>query len=383
MPGDRRLDRHAGVHQRERRAADRAHRRRAVRLERLGDDPDRVREVGGRPGCTASSARWASAPWPMSRRRGPRHAARLPDRVRREVVVVHEAAVLLEREVVDPLALLGGAEGEQRHDLRLAAGEEARAVRARADGHLAADRADLLLGAAVGAALVDRDLLADEVLVDRLGGLLDVVLRQRVLDDRVAGGVGADRERQLDAVDDPLVEQVLLRRLELLRVLLGLGQRAQVVLELLADRALDDRASASSRAPGRATCRTWSSRTMSFSVDSIESRPASRSRISPVIAAPSCRPCWRRCVDDLLAVAVVDLLGHVGVEPLRLAGLVRGAAPAPRRASRSPAGRGRAPRAARPRGPGPRRPRPSSGRPSCRRRSGRARRSPPSRAASG
>ena len=43
---DRRLDRHAGVHQRERRAADRPHRRRAVRLERLGDDPDRVREVG-------------------------------------------------------------------------------------------------------------------------------------------------------------------------------------------------------------------------------------------------------------------------------------------------------------------------------------------------
>jgi hypothetical protein len=39
------LDRHAGVHQRERRAADRAHRRRAVRLERLGDDADRVREL--------------------------------------------------------------------------------------------------------------------------------------------------------------------------------------------------------------------------------------------------------------------------------------------------------------------------------------------------
>ena len=43
--GDRRRDRHARVHQRERRAAHRAHRRRAVRLERLGDDPDRVREV--------------------------------------------------------------------------------------------------------------------------------------------------------------------------------------------------------------------------------------------------------------------------------------------------------------------------------------------------
>ena len=28
-------------------------------------------------GITASSARWASAPWPMSRRRGPGHAPRL------------------------------------------------------------------------------------------------------------------------------------------------------------------------------------------------------------------------------------------------------------------------------------------------------------------
>ena len=68
--GDRSRDRHAGVHQRERRAADRAHRRRAVRLERLGDDADRVREVLASSGCTASSARCASAPWPMSRRFG-------------------------------------------------------------------------------------------------------------------------------------------------------------------------------------------------------------------------------------------------------------------------------------------------------------------------
>src|ERR1043166_2024070 len=41
----RRLDRHARVHQRERRPADRAHRRRAVRLERLRDEADRVREL--------------------------------------------------------------------------------------------------------------------------------------------------------------------------------------------------------------------------------------------------------------------------------------------------------------------------------------------------
>ena len=158
--------------------------------------------------------------------------------------MVHEPAVTLEREVVDALALLRGAERQQRHDLRLAAGEEARAVGARHDRHLDLDRADLRRSPAVGTTLVDRDLLADEALVDRLARLLDVALRQRVLDDGLAVDRGrADRERQLDALDDVLEEQVALRRLELLRVLLGVGETAQLVLELLADDRLDgDRA---------------------------------------------------------------------------------------------------------------------------------------------
>ena len=43
--GDRRLDRHASVHQREGAAAGRTHRGRAVRAEHLGDDADRVGEL--------------------------------------------------------------------------------------------------------------------------------------------------------------------------------------------------------------------------------------------------------------------------------------------------------------------------------------------------
>ena len=52
---------------------------------------------------------------------------------------------------------------------------------------------------------------------------------------------GASRERQIDGVDDPVVEQVLLGRLQLLGVLLGLGEGAQVGFELGANRALDRR----------------------------------------------------------------------------------------------------------------------------------------------
>ncbi len=52
---------------------------------------------------------------------------------------------------------------------------------------------------------------------------------------------GAPGKRQLDGVDDPVVEQVLLRGLELLGVLLGLAERAQIGLELGANRCLDGR----------------------------------------------------------------------------------------------------------------------------------------------
>ena len=124
------------------------------------------------------------------------HEARLPDRVGREVVVVDVPALLLAGEVVDLLPLLHRPERQQRQDLRLAAREERGAVRARAHGDLALDVPDLLLGATVRAALVDRDLLADEVLVDRLGRPLHELLRDRVLDRRLAlRGRRADRER--------------------------------------------------------------------------------------------------------------------------------------------------------------------------------------------
>ena len=236
---DGRRDRHACVHQRERRAAHRAHRRRAVRLERLRDEADRVREVlDGRDDRLEGPLRQCAvadvAPLRAS------HEARLPDREGREVVVVHVAAVLLEGEVVDPLTLLHRPEREERHDLRLPAREERGAVRARTDLHLGRDLADLLLGASVRPPLVDRDLLADEILVDGFERALDVLLRLRVLDGRLAlGRRGADRERQLDLLEDAIEEQVTLRRPELLRVLLGVRELAEIREELLAERSLD------------------------------------------------------------------------------------------------------------------------------------------------
>ena len=151
--------------------------------------------------------------------------------------MVHVAALLLEREVVDPLLLLRRAERAEREDLRLPAGEERRAVRPRRDVDLGRDRPDLLRPAPVGPALVDRDLLADEVLVDRVGGLLDVRPRDAVLDRRVLAVPTGERKAEL--LLDPLHEDLPLAGLELLRVLLRVGQGAKLVLELLADDLLD------------------------------------------------------------------------------------------------------------------------------------------------
>src|SRR5262249_28524992 len=80
-----------------------------------------------------------------------------------------------------------------------------------------------------GTPLLDRDLLPDDVLVDRVRRALQELLRHRVLLRCLAlGGRGACRERELDLVEDPPVEEVALARLQLLRVLLGVGQLTEL-----------------------------------------------------------------------------------------------------------------------------------------------------------
>ncbi len=97
---------------------------------------------------------------------GAAHEAGLAHRERREVVVVPVELVRLEPEGVEAHLLLERAERGDRQGLRLAAGEQRRAVRARGDADLDRDRADLFVVAAVGALLVDRDALADDRLLE-------------------------------------------------------------------------------------------------------------------------------------------------------------------------------------------------------------------------
>ena len=163
--GDRRLQRHARVHQRHRGAADRGHRRGAVGLEDVRHDADRVGERLLRRDHRDQRALGERAVADVAALRAA-HEAGLAHRERREVVVVEVALGRLEPEVVQPHLLARRAERDDRQRLRLAAREQRRAVRAREQPDLGLDRADLLLRAAVRALLVDGDALADHVLLE-------------------------------------------------------------------------------------------------------------------------------------------------------------------------------------------------------------------------
>ena len=90
---DRRLDGDAGVHQRERAAADRGHRRRAVRLGDLRDDADRVRELLLVRQHARERALGEVAVADLATARAAQRL-RLADREGREVVVEQEALPL-------------------------------------------------------------------------------------------------------------------------------------------------------------------------------------------------------------------------------------------------------------------------------------------------
>ena len=148
----------------------------------------------------------------------------------------------------------------------------------------------------------------------------DVALGERVLDPG-SPSLAGPRERQLDGLDDAVEEQVPLGRLELLRVLLGLGERR-------AGRSRTARAPASRRRPSRCFSRIWSSdirvcssRSTSSSVELIDERAHLLARRSP---RRSRRPRGGRapgCASRSRGRRPLEPLGRRRVEPLRLAGL--------------------------------------------------------------
>ncbi len=230
--------------------------------------------------------------------------------------MVHVAAITLEGEVVDALTLLGCAERERREHLRLAALEQAGAVRARVHPDLDVDRPDLLGAAAVGPPLVYGDLLPDDVLVDRVARLLDVRLRERVHRSLVAAG----RERESHLGEDAIEEEMPLRGLELLRVLLGVGERLQLIAELFPHRTLD------CRKPLLLEQHVEARPHLDLALDVVVGRVHRdrRSEVGTELLDDRSRRGETVALDPLpdgVPLGRLDLGVEVGVEPLRLAGL--------------------------------------------------------------
>src|SRR5438876_4773506 len=85
---------------------------------------------------------------------------------RREVVLVHEALVQVRADVVELLLVAGRAQGEHTQNLRLAAGEQAGAVRSRQDSGVARDGTNLGQAAAIDAQLAFEDGVANNALLN-------------------------------------------------------------------------------------------------------------------------------------------------------------------------------------------------------------------------
>src|SRR5262245_15682882 len=148
--GRRPLQRDASIHQRQRGAADRGHRRRTVGFGDLGNDTDRVRKLGRcrQHRVDRSPGKFAVTDLAAA---GRADAAGFADRERREIIVQQERLLVRALQGIDELLVFGSAERRHHERLGLAAREHRRTVRPRQNADLRHDRANGLVVTAIDA----------------------------------------------------------------------------------------------------------------------------------------------------------------------------------------------------------------------------------------
>jgi hypothetical protein len=129
----------------------------------------------------ATSERLARRPWPTLAALGDAEAAGLAGAEGREVVVEQEALAVLAGDRVDDLLVAAGAQRGHHQGLRLAAGEQRRAVGARQHAGADLDRAHGAGVAAVDARLAVEDAAAHDARLEVEEDVLELVDRGRVL----------------------------------------------------------------------------------------------------------------------------------------------------------------------------------------------------------
>ena len=172
--GNRLLDRHTGIHHRERARASGCHRRRAVRLHDLAVDADRIGEVLLRRQQRLETTLGQGTVTNLTAT-GSEHALGLTNGERRERVVQQEALARLRHQAIDDLLVIDTAERDNTERLRLTASEQHRTVHAWQHANFDRDRADRLRIAAIGARTTqDRLTLAE--FDDATGNLADLLV---------------------------------------------------------------------------------------------------------------------------------------------------------------------------------------------------------------
>src|SRR6056297_317866 len=185
------LERHARIHHRQRPATDRSHGGRAVRFRDLRHQTDGVGEIGrGRQNRLERAPRkLAMADFTPSRRA---HAPGFAHRIGGEVVVQQEVRFEIPVQRVDELLVVAGAKRGDHQALRLATGEQRRAVGTRQQAGFTDDRADLIQTTTVDAIAVLDDITAQHDRLELFHGRAKVavfkLLFAQLSLDRVFGG---------------------------------------------------------------------------------------------------------------------------------------------------------------------------------------------------
>ena len=180
--GNRLLDLHTRIHQRQRTSADSSHGRRTVRLHDIGNDTHAIWIISrdhtfqGTPSeVTVTDFTTAHTTLRL----------RLARRERREVIVQQETLLAMNEHLIDQLLVLLRTQGTSRQGLRLTTGEDSRSVRAREVTHFAPDRTDVRRGTTIETLALVQDrtthsLLLDSVVVtvDHAGLSLQILLAE-------------------------------------------------------------------------------------------------------------------------------------------------------------------------------------------------------------
>src|SRR5690606_34235680 len=159
------LDRHAGIHQRQRGAADGSHRAGTVGFGDLGNDANDVRILAHvrHHGLDAALGQAAVADLATLRRTD---EAGLAHAVRREVVMEHERLLPLTLDGIDDLGVAAGAERGHHDGLGFSAGEDRRTMGTRQHADLDVDGTDRARVATVDARLAGEDALAHRAVLE-------------------------------------------------------------------------------------------------------------------------------------------------------------------------------------------------------------------------